>query len=37
VAQVDTKRKKPTSTALEEIAQAKVGYRVREAEEPSKT
>jgi DNA-directed RNA polymerase subunit omega len=36
VAQVDTKRKKPTSTALEEIAQAKVGYRVREAEEPPK-
>jgi len=36
VAQVDTKRKKPTSTALEEIAQAKVGYRVRE-EDPSKT
>lgn len=36
VAQVETKRKKPTSTALEEIAQAKIGYRVRE-EDPSKT
>jgi DNA-directed RNA polymerase subunit K/omega len=30
VAQVETKHKKPTSTALEEIADAKVGYRVRE-------
>src|SRR6266508_3663773 len=29
-AQVETKHKKPTSTALEEIAEAKVGYRVRE-------
>ncbi len=30
--QVETKHKKPTSTALEEIAQAKVGYSVREEE-----
>jgi DNA-directed RNA polymerase subunit omega len=30
VAQVETKHKKPTSTALEEIADAKVGYRVRD-------
>jgi DNA-directed RNA polymerase subunit omega len=35
IAQVETKRKKPTSTALEEIAQAKIGYRVRE-EDPNK-
>lgn len=29
-AQVETKHKKPTSTALEEIAEARVGYRVKE-------
>ena len=34
-AQGETKHKTPTSTALEEIAQAKIGYSVRE-EEPSK-
>jgi DNA-directed RNA polymerase subunit omega len=28
--QVETRHKKPTSTALKEIADAKVGYRVRE-------
>jgi DNA-directed RNA polymerase subunit omega len=34
VAQVETRQKKPTSTALEEIAQAKVGYRVRDEDAP---
>jgi DNA-directed RNA polymerase subunit omega len=29
-AQVETRHRKPTSIALEEIAQGKVGYRVRE-------
>ena len=29
-AQVDSRHKKPTSLALEEIADDKVGYRVRE-------
>jgi DNA-directed RNA polymerase subunit omega len=29
-AQVETRYKKPTSMALEEIAQAKVGYRVKD-------
>ncbi len=28
--QVDTRHKKPTSTALEEIAESRVGYRVKE-------
>ena len=34
-AQVETKQKKPTSVALEEIAEAKVGYRVKD-EDPTK-
>ncbi|MDP2701580.1 MAG: DNA-directed RNA polymerase subunit omega [Candidatus Rokubacteria bacterium] len=34
VAQVETKHKKPTCTALEEIAEAKIGYRVREEDAP---
>jgi DNA-directed RNA polymerase subunit omega len=34
VAQVETKHKKPTSTALEEIAESKIGYRVREEDAP---
>ena len=29
-AQVETKHKKPTSTALEEVAQYKVGHRIRD-------
>ncbi|MCI0547296.1 MAG: DNA-directed RNA polymerase subunit omega [Candidatus Rokubacteria bacterium] len=29
-AHIETKHRKPTSTALEEIAQGKVGYRVRD-------
>jgi DNA-directed RNA polymerase subunit omega len=29
-AQLETKQKKPTSVALEEIAEAKVGYRLKE-------
>jgi DNA-directed RNA polymerase subunit omega len=33
-AQVETKHKKPTCTALEEIAEAKIGYRVREEDAP---
>ncbi|HEY7038947.1 MAG TPA: DNA-directed RNA polymerase subunit omega [Candidatus Deferrimicrobiaceae bacterium] len=33
-AQVDTRHKKPTSTALEEIAEARVGYRVKEEDAP---
>jgi DNA-directed RNA polymerase subunit omega len=33
-AQVETRHKKPTSTALEEIANAKVGYRVRDEDAP---
>ena len=33
-AQVEARHKKPTSTALEEIANAKVGYRVRDEETP---
>ena len=32
--QVETKHKKPTSTALEEIAESKIGYRVREEDAP---
>ena len=35
-AQLETKQKKPTSVALEEIAEAKVGYRVKD-EDPNKT
>ncbi len=34
--QVESKHKKPTSVALEEIAQAKVGYRVKDEGEASK-
>ncbi len=34
--QVETKHKKPTSIALEEIAQAKVGYRVKDEGETGK-
>lgn len=34
--QVDSKHKKPTSVALEEIAQAKVGYRVKDEPEPTR-
>ena len=33
-AQVDTRHKKPTSTALEEIADARIGYRVKEEDTP---
>ena len=33
-AQVDTRHKKPTCTALEEIAEARVGYRVKEEDTP---
>lgn len=32
VAQVESKHRKPTSVALEEIAQARVAYRVKEEE-----
>jgi len=35
-AQVESKHKKPTRVALEEIAQAKVGYRVKDESEASK-
>ncbi len=35
-AQVESKHKKPTSVALEEIAQGKVGYRVKDESEASK-
>ena len=35
-ARVDTRYRKPTSTALEEIAAAKVDYRVKEEGEASK-
>ena len=34
--QVESKHKKPTSVALEEVAQAKVGYRVRDEGEAGK-
>ena len=34
--QVESKHKKPTSVALEEIAQAKVGYRVKDESEAAK-
>jgi DNA-directed RNA polymerase subunit omega len=33
---VDSKHKKPTSSALEEIAAAKVEYRVKEVDETGK-
>jgi DNA-directed RNA polymerase subunit omega len=35
-ARVDTKHKKPTSTSMEEIASAKVEYRVKEESETAK-
>jgi DNA-directed RNA polymerase subunit omega len=35
-AQVDSKHKKPTSVALDEVANAKVGYRLKEEGEPPK-
>jgi DNA-directed RNA polymerase subunit K/omega len=31
---VETRHKKPTSTALEEIAESRVGYRVKEEADP---
>ncbi len=34
--QVDSRQKKPTSVALEEIAQGKVGYRVKDEGEALK-
>jgi DNA-directed RNA polymerase subunit omega len=37
VARVETRHKKPTSTALEEIAAAKVEYRVKDEGETPKT
>ena len=36
-ARVDSRHKKPTSTAIEEIGAAKVEYRVKDAEESSKS
>jgi DNA-directed RNA polymerase subunit omega len=36
VARVESKHKKPTSVSLEEIAAAKVEYRVKEEGEPAK-
>ncbi len=36
-ARVESRHKKPTSTAIEEIGAAKVEYRVKDAEEPAKT
>lgn len=36
-ARVETRYRKPTSTALEEIAAAKVDFRVKEEGETSKT
>jgi DNA-directed RNA polymerase subunit omega len=36
-ARVETRYRKPTSTALEEIAAAKVDYRVKEEGETAKT
>jgi DNA-directed RNA polymerase subunit omega len=35
-ARVETRHKKPTSTSMEEIANAKVEYRVKDADEPAK-
>ena len=32
--QVESRHKKPTSNALEEIAQSRVGYRVKEEDAP---
>ena len=32
--QLETRHKKPTSTALEEIAEGKVGYRVKDDDTP---
>ena len=32
--QLETRQKKPTSIALEEIADAKVGYRLKEEDAP---
>jgi DNA-directed RNA polymerase subunit omega len=34
---VETRYRKPTSTALEEIAAARVDYRVKDEGEPAKT
>ena len=36
-ARVDSRHKKPTSSALEEIAAAKIEYRVKEEGETAKT
>jgi len=36
-ARVESRHKKPTSSALEEIAAAKVEYRVKDDGEPTKT
>ncbi|HMH51835.1 MAG TPA: DNA-directed RNA polymerase subunit omega [Candidatus Acidoferrum sp.] len=36
-ARVESRHKKPTSTAIEEIGAAKIEYRVKDAEETSKT
>jgi DNA-directed RNA polymerase subunit omega len=33
-AQLDSKHKKPTSVALEEIADARVGYRLKDEDAP---
>jgi DNA-directed RNA polymerase subunit omega len=33
-AQIESRHRKPTSVALEEIAEAKVGYRVKDEEAP---
>jgi len=33
-AQIESKQKKPTSVALEEIADAKVGYRLKDEDAP---
>ena len=35
-ARVETKHKKPTSTSMEEIASAKVEYRVKDIDEAAK-
>jgi DNA-directed RNA polymerase subunit omega len=34
VAQLETRQKKPTSVALEEIAHGKVGYRLKDEDAP---
>jgi DNA-directed RNA polymerase subunit omega len=36
-AQVESRHKKPTSVALEEVADAKVGYRLKEDGEQAKS